>query len=41
MQEIKVSTSPKYITKNDIPINMIKEYVHIFLNIYVEFSLTR
>ena len=38
MQEIKVAENPKASQVDDIPTKMIKEYVHIFPNFYVEFS---
>ena len=37
MQEIKVPECPKASQVNDIPTKVIREYVHIFPNLYVEF----
>ena len=37
MQEIIVLESPKASQINNIPTEMIKEYVHFFLILYVEF----
>ena len=37
MQEIIVLESPKALQLKNIPAEMIKEYVHFFLILYIEF----